>query len=106
MSTKEEEGISQDLEFGNGYSLKYFKVLWILFIPVSLLEILYSFLILSVGFMISGDSASVYDARLFAKIQIGVTFLNIALIAMASMLILTEKKRLFAWVFLAKYPLV
>lgn len=74
MSTKEKEGISQDLEFGNGYSLKYFKVLWILFIPVSLLEILYSFLILSVGFMISGDSAAVFDGRYLRRFKSGSRF--------------------------------
>jgi hypothetical protein len=105
-SLNKEEISKEEPVFGNGYSLKYFKVLFILFIPVSFLEIILLFASSILNFAMSGDSASVYDAYLFSKIQMATLGLNIFLIALASLLVLTDKKKLFSWVFLLKYPLV
>ena len=92
--------------FGNGYSLKYFKALFILFIPVSILEIFSQFALVTMKFFMSGDNESRFYSYPSVLAQMNVNWINLALIVLASGFIIVGKKKLFSLIFLLKYPLI
>ncbi|NTW95986.1 MAG: hypothetical protein HGB31_05135 [Erysipelotrichaceae bacterium] len=92
--------------FGNGYSLKYFKALFILFIPMSILEIFIAFGSVTLRFFMSGDNESRFYAYLSVQAQLMLNWFNLLLIILASVFIFLNKKKIFSLVFLLKYPLI
>jgi hypothetical protein len=63
--------------FGNGYSLKYFKALFILFIPMSILEIFIAFGSVTLRFFMSGDNESRFYAYLSVQAQLMLNWFNL-----------------------------